>query len=311
MSGWDIIISAASALFSLVFLFLGTVSLLFIERFVHARVQHRDGPGLAGQVDYAQVWKDLLKVRGKSGGEALPLPLRIRMATYVWRFLPACFLLILMIIGLPAGLASADLPALLLLPMIAAAIDALLMHAAADSREGFSRRRLLPLKVLGATTLTLSVIAVSLRVGDLDLNSISAFQRYFPYHSILSSPGLLLCGITAFCSIYLFTSESPVQNLDDPSLNHSMQYLTVFVQKMWAFCLLCFWVYVFAGGGEGLVTKILFPIKVALCLFVFTLLQASFPKIRTADAGELTARWLLRLCLIGCFLEAVWVGVRG
>ncbi|MGZ3696361.1 MAG: NADH-quinone oxidoreductase subunit H, partial [Bdellovibrionota bacterium] len=75
--------------------------------------------------------------------------------------------------------------------------------------------------------------------------------------------------------------------------------------------LICFWVYVFCGGINGPIVKILFPVKVALVLVVFTVLQVSFPKIRSADSAELTARWLLRLCLIGFFMEAVWIGVRG
>jgi NADH:ubiquinone oxidoreductase subunit H len=212
---------------------------------------------------------------------------------------------------LPEAWRPSDLSSLLLLPIIASAVEALLLHAGADSRELFEWRSRLLLKAMGATTLLLSVIPIAMRVGALDLASVSGFQSHFPYLSFLSSPGLLLCGITAFGSIFLFVNESPVGGLEDLSLNHSMQYLTLFVQKMWTFSLICFWVYIFAGGNNGIVGYVLFPIKVGASLFLFTLLQASFPKIRTSDAGELTVRWLLRLCLIGCFLEAVWVGVRG
>ena len=311
MNAVAIMTTALSGIFALAFLFAGTVVLLFLERFVHARVQHRDGPGRAGQVDYWQVLKDLKKVGNKHGGESLQLPLRTRLATWIWRLLPAVFLVVLVVTDLPEAIEEMDLSSLLFLPMIAAAVEALLIQATADSRERFERRRQLLLRVMGATALLLSVMAVTLRVGRLDLQAISQFQEYFPYHSMLSGPGLFICGLTAFCSIFLFTNESPVRGLEDQSLNHSMQYLTVFVQKMWVFSLVCFWVYVFVGGAGGVVAKALFPVKVAAGLFLFTLLQASFPKVRSADAGELTARWLLRLSLLGCLLEALWVGVRG
>lgn len=311
MSALDFLLVGAALVGSLLFLFAGTFFLLFCERFVSARVQHRDGPGRHGQMDFFQVWKDFLKTRKKKPADLLALPFRIRLASMVWRILPIVFLLALLAVTYPEGGDQIDLPLLLLLPMIAAALEALLVHATADSRERFDRRRRLLLRAMGVSGLLLSVFAVTLRVGQLNLSAISNFQIYFPYHALLSSPGLFLCGITAFCSIFLFATESPVQLQDEQSLNHSMQYVTIFVQKMWVFSLICFWVYVFCGGASGLIVKILFPLKVAAGIFVFTLLQASFPKIRSADAGELTARWLLRLCLIGFFLEAVWVGVRG
>jgi formate hydrogenlyase subunit 4 len=311
MNAVNLIVAALSAAGALIFLFIGTFFLLFCERFVNARVQHRDGAGRHGQTDFFQVWKDFQKSRRKSSGSILSLPLRIRFASFVWRLLPAIFLLALFGEQYPEGSEQIDLSLLLLLPMIATALEALLVHATADSRERFDRRRRLLLRAMGASALLLSVFAVTLRVGQLNLSAISSFQIHFPYHSFLSSPGLFLCSITAFCSIFLFVTENPVQLQEEQSLNHSMQYVTIFVQKMWVFALICFWVYVFCGGAYGPIVKLLFPFKVAAALLLFTVLQASFPKIRSADSAELTARWLLRLCLVGFFLEAVWVGVRG
>jgi NADH:ubiquinone oxidoreductase subunit H len=164
---------------------------------------------------------------------------------------------------------------------------------------------------MGASLLYLSVIAVGLRVGQSDLQSISGFQARFPYHSIISSPGLFLCGIGSFAAIFLFAAESPVESRNELSLHRSLQYVLFFVNKMWIFCLLCFWVFVFVGGAFTPLAKIIFPFKVAAALFLFTLIQVSFPKARSADATEITARWLLPLCLIGFFLEVIWVGVWG
>ncbi|MGZ3729975.1 MAG: NADH-quinone oxidoreductase subunit H, partial [Bdellovibrionota bacterium] len=99
--------------------------------------------------------------------------------------------------------------------------------------------------------------------------------------------------------------------LSEMSLHGSLQYLLFFVNKMWIFCLLCFWVFVFCGGFGPILTKVAFPFKAAAALFLFTLIQVSFPRARSSDAVEITARWLLRLCLIGFLLEVVWVGVWG
>lgn len=69
MNAFDLAFFAVSALGALAFLFVGTFFLLFCERFVHARVQHRDGPGRQGQTDFFQVWRDFQKTRRKSKGD--------------------------------------------------------------------------------------------------------------------------------------------------------------------------------------------------------------------------------------------------
>jgi NADH:ubiquinone oxidoreductase subunit H len=200
---------------------------------------------------------------------------------------------------------------LLLLPLLGTGIEALFMHATHDTKERVEWRKRLMLRVMGASMLYLSAIAVALRVGHSNLSSISELQLHFPYHSILSSPGLFLCGAGAFAAIFLFAAESPVESSSELSLHRSLQYLLFFVNKMWIFCLLCFWVYVFLGGFGAIFAKVVFPLKAAAALFLFTLIQVSFPHARSSDATEISARWLLRLCLIGFLLEAVWVGVWG
>jgi NADH:ubiquinone oxidoreductase subunit H len=306
----QIALMAASSLLVLVALFAGTFGLLFCERFVHARTQHRDGPGRAGRIDYFQVWTDFRKVRSKGWDAQAPLSGRFRLALVAWMLLPVAFLLVLLSPLLPESLADAELPVLLLLPLIAAGIEAVFMHATADTKERYEWRKHLMLRIMGASMLYLSVVAVGLRVGHSDLESISSLQARFPFHAILSSPGLFLCGVGAFAAIFLFAAESPVESQGELSLRRSLQYLLFFVNKMWVFCLLCFWVFIFFGGFS-LGAKILFPFKAAAALFVFTLIQVSFPRARSSDAVELTARWLLRLCLIGFLLEVVWVGVWG
>ena len=110
--------------------------------------------------------------------------------------------------------------------------------------------------------------------------------------------------------IFLFASENPVQNEEELSFGRSRHYPIFFVRRMWVFCLLSFWVFVFLGGTATILAKVLFPVKIAAALFCFLVLQSSFPRLRSADAGELAVRWLLRLSLIGLLVEAVWVGVR-
>jgi NADH:ubiquinone oxidoreductase subunit H len=292
----------------LLFLFVGTFAFLFLERFVQARVQHRDGPGRHGSVDFTQVWKDYLKNRVKREGE-LPLDFRFRLALFVWKILPAVFLLILLAGLLPPAIEQAELPFLLLLPFLAASLEAVFLHATTNSLERIEwRKRMMP-RVMGASVLALAFLTTVLSVGQPSLSVISEAQTAFPFHSMLSSPGLFLCGIAALGSIFLFSNENPIQNEAELSLGRSRHYPVFFVRRMWEFCLLSFWVFVFLGGAHSIAAKVLFPVKLAAALFLFSLLQASFPRLRSADAGELALRWLFRICLLGFLLEAVWVGL--
>jgi NADH:ubiquinone oxidoreductase subunit H len=309
MSALTLTLNAVGSALVLAALFGGTFFLLFFERFVYARTQHRDGPGRGGRTDYYQVWTDFRKVRRKGSDPQSIMPKRFRLALGVWLLLPAAFLLVLFSPIMPESHSAAEVPLLLLLPLIATGIEALFMHATHDNRERYEWRKHLMLRLMGAAILYLSVIAVGLRVGDSNLAAISALQGRFPYHSLFSSPGLFLCGIGAFAAIFLFAAESPIESRQELSLHRSLQYLLFFVNKMWIFCLLCFWVYIFFGGTGSLLAQLIFPLKAVAALFFFTLLQVSFPRTRSADATEITARWLLRLCLLGFLLEAMWVGV--
>ncbi len=293
----------------LAFLFIGTFFFIFLERFLDARIQHRDGPGRHGSMDYSQVWKDFRKVKIKQDTTP-PLSLRFRIALSAWKSLPAIFLLILLSGVLPDSMKNTGLPALLLLPLLAASLEAAFLHATTDARERLEWRKRMAIRVLGASLMAFAFLAATLKVGPPSLQGISEAQRYFPYHSIIASPGLFLCAIAALGAIFLFVNENPIQNEGELSLGRSTHYLIFFVRKMWVFCLLSFWVFVFLGGTTGLIAKIIFPIKTALVLFLFTFLQGSFPRLRSSDASELALRWLFRLCILGFLVEAVWVGVR-
>ncbi len=311
MTTLHLIYLVVSTIVVLMALFGGTFCLLFCERFVHARTQHRDGPGRGGRTDFYQVWTDFRKVRTKGWDSHAALSGRFRFALAGWVLLPIFFLVVLLSPLIPERVADVELPLLLLLPLLGTGIEALFMHATQDRKERYEWRKHLMLRLMGASMLYLAVLAVALRVGESNLASISGLQSRFPYHSILSSPGLFLCGIGAFAAIFLFAAESPVESRNELSLHRSLQYLLFFVNKMWIFCLLCFWVFVFFGGGGTFLAKLAFPFKALVALFLFTLIQVSFPRARSADATEITARWLLRLCLIGFLLEALWVGVWG
>ena len=311
MNPFHLALELAGCALVMLTLFVGTFGLLFCERFVHARTQHRDGPGRGGRVDCYQVWTDFRKVRSKGWDAHSALSGRFRFALALWTLLPPIFLLILLSPILPDSLADAELPVLLLLPLMGAGIEALFMHATVDTRERYEWRKHLMLRIMGASMLFLSVVAVILRAGHSTLAAVSSLQSHLPFHAILSSPGLFLCGIGGFAAIFLFAAESPVESRDEMSLHRSLQYLLFFVNKMWIFCLLCFWVFVFCGGFGNIIAQVAFPVKVAASLFLFTLIQVSFPRARSSDAVEITARWLLRLCLIGFLLEVVWVGVWG
>jgi NADH:ubiquinone oxidoreductase subunit H len=308
MSGTGLALALISAFLVLVFLYVGTFVFLFLERFVHARVEHRDGPGMHGSVDAFQVWKDFQKVR-KKRGSGMPFSFRFRLAMAIWKFLPAVFLLVLLAGVIPAAMQDTELPLLLLLPLLAATLEAVFLHATTDSLERVEWRKRMYLRIMGASVLALAFLSTSLAVGIPSLEAISRAQGSFPYLALFSSPGLLLCGLTSVGAIFLFAIENPIQNEGELSLGRSVHYSVFFVRRMWIFCLLCFWVFVFFGGASSVAAKVLFPVKVALALFLFTLLQESFPRIRSADAGELAIRWLFRLGLLGILVEAIWVGV--
>lgn len=271
-------------------------------------MQHREGPGRHGNIDPMQVWKDFQKTKAK-GSAGQPLELRFRIAIFVWKALPAVFLLLLLAGLLPENMEQAELPSLLLLPLLAACLEAVFLHATTDSQERIEWRKRMILRVMGASFLALSFLSASLSVGLPSLSALSLAQTSFPYHSMFSSPGLFLCGIAALGAIFLFSNENPIQNEAELSLGRSKHYAVFFVRRMWEFCLLSFWVFVFLGGAASIAAKVLFPLKLVAAMFFFTLLQVSFPRMRSADAGELAARWLLRLCIIGFLAEAIWVGI--
>src|SRR4051812_41479886 len=110
-------------------LFGGTFFLLFLARMVGARSEHREGPGRHGKTNYSQVWSDFLKVRRKSRDAASSFPARFHVVLYGWAALPALFLLVLFSPIVPEALNEAELPLLLLLPLVAAAGEALFLHA--------------------------------------------------------------------------------------------------------------------------------------------------------------------------------------
>jgi NADH:ubiquinone oxidoreductase subunit H len=306
-----LVFQAAASMLVLAALFGGTFFLLFCERFVHARTQHRDGPGRGGRTDYFQVWTDFRKVRAKRRGEVEAIQGRFRIALFAWALLPAVFFFVLISPILPSRFADAELPLLLLLPLLGAGCEALFLHATSDTRERYEWRKRLMLRIMGASMLYLSVFTVALRAGQTSLSAISDIQGRFPYHAFLASPGIFLSGLGAFASIFLLAAESPMDLRPEQSLHRSLQYPLFFVNKMWIFCLLCFWVFIFLGGLGSIPARLLFPVKAAAGMFLFTVIQASFPRTRAADANEITARWLLRLCLLGFLAEVLWVGVVG
>jgi NADH:ubiquinone oxidoreductase subunit H len=310
MSPLTTILSVALVAVVLLFLFAGTFFLLFLERLVNARIQHREGPGRGGRTDALQVWKDYRKTLLKEKS-AMPFGFRIRAATGAWRVLPALFLCVLLADIWPDALAEAEVPSLLILTLLATALEAAFLHASSEARERYEWRKQVTLRLIGCSVLALSFLAISLHTGSLSLSMISESQNHFPFLAVFSSPGLFLCGLASFGSIYLYSGNGLIQTGGELGLSRSMHYLVFFIRKMWIFCLLCFWVFVFFGGAASIIAKILFPLKVGGALFVFTVLQGSFPRMRSSDAGELAARWMFRMCFLGLFLEAIWVGVWG
>ena len=92
MNPLHLVFLATTSVIVLAMLFAGTFGLLFCERFVHARTQHRDGPGRGGRVDCFQVWTDFRKVRSKGWDAHSALSGRFRFALFAWMLLPLLFL---------------------------------------------------------------------------------------------------------------------------------------------------------------------------------------------------------------------------
>lgn len=290
------------------FIFAGTFFLLFLERFVYSRVQHRDGPGRHGEVDYYQVLKDFLKIIKKDHSNDPFISKRFHLVLAFWKILPFLFGIVLLGRITPHVFGVADLLILFFICSLSVAGEAILIYATQSERERYEMQRSLNLKILGIGVLFISSVALTLRISESNLKAISHSQDMLPFHAILSSPGLFIVGITAFLSTYLIASVEPVQGDESVSLAGSWQYSFFFTKRMWIFCLLAYWVFAFCGGFEGIVAKIVFPLKLALAIFFFIFLQTTMPKMRMSDAGETTVKWLIPLCLLGLSLEILWVG---
>jgi NADH:ubiquinone oxidoreductase subunit H len=291
-----------------VFLLVTTFAFMFLDRFMRARVQHRDGPSKAGRINPFQVWSDFRKIREKKAN-ALPLPATTRLAFLTWILLPVLFLLILLGGLLPHALDPSGVAILLLLPLLALGLEGAFLHATQDSLEKEQWRRALSLRLLGISILALAFLAVALRVGGASLHQISHAQRFFPYLLGLSGPGLFCSALSAFGAVFVFARTGAEETMSSQSLGGALHFPIFFTKKMWVVSLLSFWVFVFFGGSSGIVNIALFPLKLALALFFLLLIQLSVPAVKSVDLGEIAIRWVLRLSLISLVIEAVWLGV--
>jgi NADH:ubiquinone oxidoreductase subunit H len=308
MNWLDILSIILSSFFVLLFLCAGVFAFLSLERIFLARTAHRDGPGLHGKTDFFQVWKDFRKSKSKDNAQ-LPLSLRYRAAVFLWKLLPALFLLALLGEFFPDSMESSKLTLILFLPILSTAFEAIFLHASKHQREKNDWKKRIQLRLMGGTLLALSFLTATLQFGSPSVAEISSAQQAFPFLLLFFSPGLFICCAASLGSIFLFLVEDPIQNESELSLGRSIHYSIFFVRRMWIFSLLSLWVVVFWGGFDGILLKFLLPIKLFFFLLMFILLQASFPKMRNSDAGELAIRWLLPLCLMGFLTEALWVGL--
>lgn len=296
------------SVFAFLFLFLGTFFQLFLERFVLARSQHRDGPGRKGESDYFQVVWDFLKVRKKIGPK-VALPFRFRIIFQLWRILPFAFIWILISGQVPEIFREAEIPLLVLLIIISAVTEATLINATEDQSEKYDLKQILLLRIIGASNFIFCILTVVLKTGSFDLLEVSASQAQFPFFTMLSSPSQFFVALSAFFSIFLITASGPVRQEEDISLRGSLHYTFFFVRRLWIFCLISFWAFLFLGGMFGIITKLLFPVKIASALIVFFLLQISFPQSRVADTEAVAIRWLLPVSLLAFIGEMIWIGV--
>lgn len=290
------------------FAFSGTFFCIFLERFLGARIQHRDGPGVGGKIDYLQVWKDFQKIRTKGNS---PASVKIRLLFFGWMALPVIFLVLLLSRSLPSGFSEAGLWLLCSFLLVSVSVEAILLRFSTSGKERLDWRGPILLKVLGVSALVLSSIALAMRAGSADLAALSSFQGEFPYYAIFFSPGLFILSLISFVSIYIVVGDSPIYGNDEKGLGGTLQYGIFFNKRMWSFSLICFWTFLFIGGFDGVLAKMFFPLKGALFLLGYVLLKISVPYVRSSDAGALTLRWLLTFGFVGFALEVLWVGFQG
>lgn len=304
MNADELLLEVFSISIVVLFAISGTFFCIFLERFLAARIQHRDGPGIGGRIDYFQVWKDFRKIRAK-GHSA---PAKLKPFYCIWMVLPIAFLVLLLGRNLPDGYEEAGLWILCSLVLLSISIEAMLIHFSSSGRERLEWRAPILLKILGISALCLSGAALAMHVGGANLAQVSAFQAKFPFHSMFASPGLFVLGLIAFASIYPVVGDGPILANDEKSLKGELQYGIFFNKRMWAFSLLCFWIYFFLGGFDGIIAKILFPLKAMVFSIGYVLLKVSVPYVRSSDAGALALRWLLTFGFLGFAVEVIWVG---
>ncbi len=303
-----ILFAAIRTLFVAVFLGFGTTILLYLERKIFARAQHRPGANRAGAYGEWQMAADFLKVFSKWRGDSQNRESSIFLTTLPLQLmLPLIFTVVLFGAWHLSSAFNIELLILFFLVVLSAVLESFYLLSGFTSIEKYEYRRHIALNLAGSCGLLLSILTVALHTGSFSLHAVRSLQTHFPFHAVMMSPGLFLAGCVAFLSFFLILAIRPVGDMGNQGALTKRQFLFFFYKRMWFFSLISFWVFVFAGAMDGLFGIVLFFLKIILLIVFSLVLQTSLPKLRVGDALEAGVRFLLPLGLIGLLIELFWI----
>jgi hypothetical protein len=287
----------------------GLFGFIGLSRWMDARVEHRDGPGLGGKYDFFQVWRDHRKSRWKT-----PWPTHIsspfRGLFFLWSILPGAFLLVLILGGASSLTAPIQIPLLLFLALVAMVLEGFFVVLSIEGRERSDWLGGGLLRLLALTVIAFGAYTIALHGSAPGLLALSSLQTSPPFLPIFSGPGALVVSVPVFLSIFLFSGKPPLSVSLEPSLGAALHDRVSFVRSSWALALISLWVALFFANPSTILGLLLFIPLLCLFSFVYLMLARGVSSIRVTDAYGLCLKWLVPLSIGSFLLEVVWIGVR-
>lgn len=287
---------------TLIYILVGVVGFIFLERRLSALVQHRSGYPFSLGALISTFAEKKKKVLSKSDASSA-----MHAVFYFWLALPAVFLFMLFGSSV-VGPEVASLPALFLVASSSLVLEVIFVHYCSDALEREGWRSRLTFRFAGLFGLAVSFWVIALISGDLSLSSISAWQNNQLLPLFLSSPGAFLSSIIAFIVISTLM-RFDVQEQDKANhLRGRWQSQISLNKRAWFVGYLSLWVFCFFGGGSGFLASIFFPFKVLGLALLFIWLQVSLPAIRSTDLTESLFGLFLKATMLGILVEIAWIG---
>lgn len=286
-------------------LFLCSLGLVYLERWLAARAQHRVGFKKLGVSQViADSYKNFIK-NTKDSAAKMTWFERLNMLLIL--ICPALFYLILAMGADVDFLSSAGALVLLTILIVAALAENFFLFFQSTAGERFLFRRDQFLNFQGISIFSVCILVPMIRAGSCGLTKISESQAAPPFINAVSSPALLLSSVLSFLSLFYICGIHPISSPEKKYKEENFVYLLLFSKKLWLVSLISFWLFLFWGGAAGGVLMLpIYLLAITLTLFLIFWLEISTPAFRASYSIEIAIARLLPLALISIILEIFW-----